>query len=85
MTAPRLALRKLAADYDIHDRTAAHRASCSTTPPRARSSPGCSMSSPRRRTCTRICKTVEAPLNALGEKELCPGAATLDKINASLR
>jgi 2-oxoglutarate ferredoxin oxidoreductase subunit beta len=29
--------------------------------------------------------TVEAPLNALGEKELCPGSAALDKINASLR
>jgi 2-oxoglutarate/2-oxoacid ferredoxin oxidoreductase subunit beta len=29
--------------------------------------------------------TVEAPLNALGEKDLCPGSAALDKINASLR
>ena len=29
--------------------------------------------------------TVEAPLNALGEKELCPGSAALDKINATLR
>ena len=29
--------------------------------------------------------TVEAPLNALGEQELCPGSAALDKINASLR
>ena len=29
--------------------------------------------------------TVDAPLNALGEKELCPGSAALDKINASLR
>ena len=29
--------------------------------------------------------TVEAPLNALGEKELCPGSAALDKFNASLR
>ena len=29
--------------------------------------------------------TVDAPLNALGEEELCPGAATLEKINASLR
>ena len=26
-----------------------------------------------------------APLNTLGEKELCPGSAALDKINASLR
>ncbi len=29
--------------------------------------------------------TVETPLNQLGENELCPGAATLDKINAGLR
>jgi len=29
--------------------------------------------------------TVEAPLNSLAEAELCPGAATLAKINASLR
>jgi 2-oxoglutarate ferredoxin oxidoreductase subunit beta len=29
--------------------------------------------------------TVDAPLNLLSEKELCPGSAALDKINASLR
>jgi 2-oxoglutarate ferredoxin oxidoreductase subunit beta len=29
--------------------------------------------------------TVEAPLNSLSDKELCPGSAALDKINASLR
>ena len=29
--------------------------------------------------------TVEAPLNGLEAKELCPGSAALDKINASLR
>ncbi|HEX2215965.1 MAG TPA: 2-oxoacid:ferredoxin oxidoreductase subunit beta [Xanthobacteraceae bacterium] len=29
--------------------------------------------------------TVATPLNALGEKELCPGSAALDRINASLR
>jgi 2-oxoglutarate ferredoxin oxidoreductase subunit beta len=29
--------------------------------------------------------TVETPFNALGEKELCPGAGMLEKINASLR
>ncbi len=29
--------------------------------------------------------TVETPLNTLGEEELCPGEAVLDKINASLR
>ena len=29
--------------------------------------------------------TVEAPLNALDEQELCPGSAALEKINAALR
>jgi 2-oxoglutarate/2-oxoacid ferredoxin oxidoreductase subunit beta len=29
--------------------------------------------------------TVETPLNALGEAELCPGSAALQKLNASLR
>jgi 2-oxoglutarate ferredoxin oxidoreductase subunit beta len=29
--------------------------------------------------------TVKAPLNTLGDKELCPGAKALDAINASLR
>jgi 2-oxoglutarate ferredoxin oxidoreductase subunit beta len=29
--------------------------------------------------------TVDAPLNGLAEKELCPGSAALEKINASLR
>jgi 2-oxoglutarate/2-oxoacid ferredoxin oxidoreductase subunit beta len=29
--------------------------------------------------------TTQTPLNALGERELCPGSATLEKINASLR
>ncbi|MCC7015917.1 MAG: 2-oxoacid:ferredoxin oxidoreductase subunit beta [Rhodospirillales bacterium] len=29
--------------------------------------------------------TVETPLNALGETDLCPGAETLEKINAALR
>ena len=29
--------------------------------------------------------TVDVPLNRLNEKELCPGSAALEKINASLR
>jgi len=29
--------------------------------------------------------TVATPLNQLGERDLCPGAKTLDKINAGLR
>jgi 2-oxoglutarate ferredoxin oxidoreductase subunit beta len=30
-------------------------------------------------------ETIERPLNELAEKELCPGSAALDKLNASLR
>jgi 2-oxoglutarate ferredoxin oxidoreductase subunit beta len=29
--------------------------------------------------------TIAAPLNSLGEKELCPGQAALDKFNATMR
>jgi 2-oxoglutarate ferredoxin oxidoreductase subunit beta len=29
--------------------------------------------------------TVPAALNRLGERELCPGSAALEKVNASLR
>jgi 2-oxoglutarate ferredoxin oxidoreductase subunit beta len=29
--------------------------------------------------------TVEAPLNTLSERELCPGSGVLEKINAGLR
>jgi 2-oxoglutarate/2-oxoacid ferredoxin oxidoreductase subunit beta len=29
--------------------------------------------------------TVPTPLNALSEKDLCPGSAALEKINAALR
>jgi len=33
----------------------------------------------------RLLNTVDVPLNLLGEKELIPGAAALEKFNASLR
>ena len=33
----------------------------------------------------RMLNTVDVPLNQLGEKELIPGAAALEKFNASLR
>lgn len=32
-----------------------------------------------------LIQTTETPLNALGKKELCPGAAALEEINADLR
>ena len=35
--------------------------------------------------CHEILDTVETPLNALGEEELCPGSDALERINASFR
>ena len=75
-------LRKLAADYDVHDRTAAL-GYLQHQPRRARSSPGCSTSRSEPEDLHAHLRTVDAPLNALGEKELCPGQAALDKFNAA--
>ena len=80
-----LRLRKIAADYEPTDRVGGAELSCSITPPRARSSPGCSMSIPTPKICTPTSTPWTTPLNQLSEKELCPGAAALEKINASLR
>ena len=80
----KIALRKLAADYDIHDRRAA------TNFLLERQAAG--------EVVTGLLfvekdggdlhahlGTVEKPLNRLGERELCPGSAALDKFNAGLR
>ena len=79
-----LALRKLDADYDVHDRLAAmtfqqqHAA-------KGQIVTGLLYVAPETEDLHGHLNTVDAPLNALGENELCPGAAALDKINASLR
>jgi 2-oxoglutarate ferredoxin oxidoreductase subunit beta len=80
----RLVLRKVAADYDPHDRVHA------MTYLQERAAAG--------EIVTGLLfldrdpddlhhhlATVAAPLNTLGEAELCPGPAAIDKINASLR
>ena len=79
-----LALRKLNAEYDVHDRLAAmnfiaHHASLGQIVT------GLLYVEEDASDLHGHLNTVEAPLNALGEKELCPGSAVLDKINASLR
>ena len=79
-----LRLRKLHADYDVHDRIAAL-AYCSSAMRPARSLPACCMSIRTRDDMHAHLNTVDTPLNELGETELCPGAAALDKLNASLR
>src|SRR5258708_4114524 len=80
----RLALRKIDADYDAHDRLAAmtflqkHAA-------KGQIVTGLLYVDPESEDMHSHLDTVETPLNALDEKALCPGSAALDKINASLR
>jgi 2-oxoglutarate/2-oxoacid ferredoxin oxidoreductase subunit beta len=80
----RLALKKLNAEYDVHDRVAAmgflaeHAA-------KGQIVTGLLYVTQDPVDLHHHLKTVDKPLNALAEKELCPGSAALDKINASLR
>jgi 2-oxoglutarate ferredoxin oxidoreductase subunit beta len=80
----KLALRKLAADYDVNDRLAAmsflqqHAAKGQVVT-------GLLYVEREAEDLHAHLNTVDAPLNSLSEKELCPGSAVLDKINASLR
>jgi 2-oxoglutarate/2-oxoacid ferredoxin oxidoreductase subunit beta len=79
-----LALRKLDAEYDVHERLAAmsflqHHAE------QGQIVTGLLYVERDAEDLHGHLNTVAAPLNALSEKELCPGAAVLDKINASLR
>jgi 2-oxoglutarate ferredoxin oxidoreductase subunit beta len=80
----RLALRKLHPEYDVHNRIAA------MTYLMERQAAGEVVTGllhveAEPQDLHASMATVEKPLNALGEKELCPGSAALDKINASLR
>jgi len=79
-----LALRKIDSEYDVHDRVAAmsflqdHAA-------KGQIVTGLLYVAPEPEDLHGHLNTVDAPLNTLGERELCPGSAALDKINASLR
>ena len=80
----KLALRKLDADYDVHDRAAAlgflqHHAS------KGQIVTGLLFVEQEAQDLHAHLGTVEAPLNKLEAKELCPGSAVLDQINAGLR
>ena len=80
----RIALRKLHPDYDVHNRIAAmnylmERQAVGEVVT------GLLYVEAEPQDLHASMATVEKPLNALGEKELCPGSAALDKINASLR
>jgi 2-oxoglutarate/2-oxoacid ferredoxin oxidoreductase subunit beta len=79
-----LRLRKVAADYDPHDRIAAmthlqerHAAGEVVT--------GLLFVEPEPEDLHDLLGTVPTPFNRLAEAELCPGAAELERFNASLR
>jgi 2-oxoglutarate ferredoxin oxidoreductase subunit beta len=79
-----LALRKVNAEYDVHDHLAAtsflqHHAA------NGQIVTGLHYVAAESDDLHGHLNTIEAPLNTLGEKELCPGSTALDKINASLR
>ena len=80
----KLMLRKLDADYDVNDRLAAlsflqkHAAKGQVVT-------GLLYVDPDSEDLHAHLNTVEMPLNAMGAKELSPGSAALEKINAALR
>src|SRR5262249_47106171 len=80
----KLALRKIAADYDANDRVGAM-TFLQTHAAKGQIVAGLLYGDPDPEDLHANLSTVDAPLNTLSEKELCPGSATLDKINDSLR
>jgi 2-oxoglutarate ferredoxin oxidoreductase subunit beta len=79
-----LRLRKLAADYDPHDRIAAMNY-LQERQAAGEIVTGLLFVDPEPRDLHGHLGTVAQPLNALGEAELCPGSAALERLNASLR
>src|SRR6201985_1666709 len=80
----RLALRKLDADYDAHDRGGAM-AFLAKHAAKGQIVTGLLYVDPDSEDLHSHLNTVERPLNGLEAADLCPGTAALDKINASLR
>ena len=80
----KIALKKIAADYDAHDRLGAmsflqqHAA-------KGQIVTGLLYVDSAPEDLHHNFNTVDTPLNSLNESDLCPGSATLEKINASLR
>ena len=77
-------LRKLAQDYDTGDRIRAM-AYVQSRYAEGEIVTGLLYLDPHPRDLHAALNTVALPLNQLGERELCPGAAALEKLNASLR
>jgi 2-oxoglutarate ferredoxin oxidoreductase subunit beta len=79
-----IALRKIDADYDPHDRVGAL-AFLQKHAAKGQIVTGLLYVDPEAEDLHSHLNTVESPLNTLEADALCPGSATLEKINASLR
>jgi len=79
-----LALRKLRDDYDPHDRVAAMNY-LAERDAQGEVVTGLLYVEREPEDLHANLNTVETPLNQLGERDLCPGNAALEKFNASLR
>ena len=77
-------LRKIGADYDVHDRIAAM-SYLMTREASGEIVTGLIYMDAKPEDLHRHLDTVSTPLNRLGDAELVPGQAALDKINAGLR
>jgi len=80
----KLALRKIDADYDVHDRLAAM-AFLQKHAAKGQVVTGLLYVDPDAEDLHAHLDTVETPLNTLEAADLCPGTSALEKINASLR
>jgi 2-oxoglutarate ferredoxin oxidoreductase subunit beta len=80
----KLVLRKLNNDYDVHDRLAAMNF-LQTHAAKGQIVTGLLYVDSEPEDLHHHLNTVDTALNTLSEKELCPGSAALEKINASLR
>jgi 2-oxoglutarate ferredoxin oxidoreductase subunit beta len=80
----KIALRKIAADYDVHDRRAATNYLLERQE-EGEVVTGLLYVEADGEDLHAHLGTVAKPLNALNERELCPGSAVLEKFNASLR
>ncbi len=79
-----LKLRKLAADYDPHDRVSALGYLQERTAA-GEIVTGLLYVDPAPEELHTHLNTVQVPLNTLGDGDLCPGSAALEKLNATLR
>jgi 2-oxoglutarate ferredoxin oxidoreductase subunit beta len=77
-------LRKLADDYDPHDRIAAMNY-LAAQKAKGEVVTGLLFVDPDAGDLHNDLGTIDTPLNKLSDSDLCPGSAVLDKINASLR